>query len=471
MSPAPPSAPPPPPAPARPAPGPGVRGGRPPVPTAVAGGPAPAGPRDPGAVGPGRPGHHGLSGLLSRLVETTPRQLRAWSACAVLACAAFGVLGAVALHARSDALADARADAEQFVRLQAMRTNIVQADAEATNAFLVGGLEPVEQRQAYDDRLAAVARDVAVAAGAAPVDAETLGRVNDALTRYTGLVESARANNRQGFPIATAYLRQASTVLRTEILPTLTTLSTVTGNRVIDHYDWSDRALHLLVLVLALTALALLGGQWWLAQRTHRILNPAVVVATALVAVGAVVGLTVMRSAQADAEDVRTGAYAATVAMAQARVAAFDAKSYESLSLIYRGSGPLYETPQKQASQAAVDALAKARGVEGASVDAVADALRKWGDAHAAIRALDDAGQWDEAVKQATALNGPSNTEFNHFDQASRQRLDGDVATTRDGLAAAQDTPRLFVWLVLAAGLAAAVAAWRGYDRRLEEYR
>jgi hypothetical protein len=407
-------------------------------------------------------------------VETTPRQLRAWSAAAVLACVAFGVLGAVALHARADALAEARADAEQFVRLQAMRTDIVQADAEATNAFLVGGLEPAEQRRAYDDKLAATARELAVAAGAAPVDAEILGRVNDALTRYAGLVESARANNRQGFPIATAYLRQASTVLRTEILPTLTTLSTATGNRVIDHYDWSDRALALLVAVLALTALVLLGGQWWLARRTHRILNPAVVVATVVVALGTVVGFVVMSSAQAEAERVRTGAYAVTVGLAQARVAAFDAKSYESLGLIYRGSGALYEKPQQQAAQSAAEALAKARTVDGAAVGPVVADLETWRAAHQEIRKLDDAGNWDEAVARATApAEAPqsANAAFDAFDRASGERLDAVVTDTRDGLDGAQRSPRLFAWLVLAAGLAAAFAAWRGFDERLEEYR
>ena len=222
---------------------------------------------------------------------------------------------------------------------------------------------------------------------------------------------------------------------------------------------------------LALTALVLLGGQWWLAQRTHRILNPAVVVATIVVALGAIVGLVVMSSAQAEAERVRTGAYTATVALAQARVAAFDAKSDESLGLIYRGSGALYETPQKQAAQSAVDALDKARTVEGRAVGPVADALQRWQEEHQKIRALDDAGRWDDAVKQATDVGGPSNTAFNEFDGASRQRLDAEVASTRDGLDGAQRSPRLFVWLVLLAGLAAAFAAWRGYDERLEEYR
>ena len=37
------------------------------------------------------------------------------------------------------------------MRIQAIQTNVVQADADATNAFLVGGLEPAAQRADYTD--------------------------------------------------------------------------------------------------------------------------------------------------------------------------------------------------------------------------------------------------------------------------------------------------------------------------------
>ena len=48
----------------------------------------------------------------------------------------------VAVGQRSDEIGDMRADAAQLVRLQDARTSLVAADAAATNAFLVGGLEP-----------------------------------------------------------------------------------------------------------------------------------------------------------------------------------------------------------------------------------------------------------------------------------------------------------------------------------------
>ena len=39
------------------------------------------------------------------------------------------------------------------------------------------------------------------------------------LAAYTGLVESARANNRQGLAIGSAYLREASSLMQTALLP------------------------------------------------------------------------------------------------------------------------------------------------------------------------------------------------------------------------------------------------------------
>ena len=39
------------------------------------------------------------------------------------------------------------------------------------------------------------------------------------LAAYTGLVESARANNRQGLTIGSAYLREASSLMQTALLP------------------------------------------------------------------------------------------------------------------------------------------------------------------------------------------------------------------------------------------------------------
>ena len=74
---------------------------------------------------------------------------------------------------------------EQLVRVQNIQSTLFRADALATNAFLVGGLEPPEQRQAYDDAIDQVTRQIADAAQAQPADSEVLAALNAAVNRYT----------------------------------------------------------------------------------------------------------------------------------------------------------------------------------------------------------------------------------------------------------------------------------------------
>ena len=46
-----------------------------------------------------------------------------------------------------------------------------------------------------------------------------MAQISAQLAAYTALVESARANNRQGFVIGSAYLREASSLMQTSLLP------------------------------------------------------------------------------------------------------------------------------------------------------------------------------------------------------------------------------------------------------------
>ena len=103
--------------------------------------------------------------------------------------------------------------------MQTIETDLLVADANATNTFLVGGLESPQRRAAYDAALAEVAGLVSQAAQAQPADADALAALNAHVLDYAGLVEAARANNRQGLPVGAQYLRQASNGLRADALP------------------------------------------------------------------------------------------------------------------------------------------------------------------------------------------------------------------------------------------------------------
>ena len=126
-----------------------------------------------------------------------------------------GVIGALTFAYLAYSLNRAEADTAQLIRVQKIQTNLLTADATATNAFLVGGLEPPAQRAAYDQAMLAASTLIAEAARAQPADTEALSALNQQVVSYAGSIEQARANNRQGLPIGAQYLRVASTQLRT----------------------------------------------------------------------------------------------------------------------------------------------------------------------------------------------------------------------------------------------------------------
>ena len=125
------------------------------------------------------------------------------------------------------------ANTDQLVRIQAIQTNVVQADADATNAFLVGGLEPAGPARGLHRgdrvRLAADRRGRAAPAG----------RRDRRWARSTRRCSPTPArSSRPGpttarpCPIGAQYLRDASADLRADALPLLTNLVEANNARV-----------------------------------------------------------------------------------------------------------------------------------------------------------------------------------------------------------------------------------------------
>ncbi len=145
---------------------------------------------------------------LGRFLEGTPGRLRIAGATAVIACLLFGGLAFVATNSRASALSDARADAEQLVRIQAIETSLLSADANLTNAFLVGGSEPAAARTAYASGISEASETLATAAGVNSGDAAVLAAVDDAIiplhrARRVGPgQQSTRLPDRCGVPAA-----------------------------------------------------------------------------------------------------------------------------------------------------------------------------------------------------------------------------------------------------------------------------
>ena len=395
-SPAPAAAPPPPP-PAN------ARSGQPVgAPTSLAAGPPPSA----GAPAPAPAG--GVQGRLAAVTSSvraamagTPGRLRAVGIVSVVAALLFGLAAGQAFRSADGALERAAANSDQLVRIQAIQTNVVQADADATNAFLVGGLEPPAQRADYTEAVTTASGLVAQAAQHQPADGNALAALNRSLISYTSAVEQARANNRQALPIGAQYLKSASADLRADALPLLGNLGEANNARVTEEFDAGRPG-----RAVARGGRAARPSPCWCsrsggwpgaptATSTSRWRPPPSSCWSTLV-VGTVGLLSVRRRSTRPAP-------ASTPPPWPPRrrgSPAFDAKSNESLTLIARGSGSAFEKAW-QASSAAVttEPASSTRTRRPRACDPLP--WKAYADVHQEIRRLDDGGDWEKAVALA----------------------------------------------------------------------
>jgi hypothetical protein len=400
-------------------------------------------------------------------VRQTPGRMRLVSAGLVVAGLLAALGGAQAFRTAQGALERADANASQLVRLQLIQTSLVSADADATNAFLEGGLEPVEQRRDYDQALRRASAQIAYAARAQPADGTALAALNNDLQDYAGQVQLARANNRQGLPVGAQYLRAASATLRAGALPLLDNLTAANEQRARQEFSAARASLAWLMVTYPLVLAALVAALIWLARRTHRYLNVPLAGAGLVALVALIGGLIVLGSMAATVSDVRDGSYSSARALAGARVAAFDAKANESLTLVSRGSGASFETAWLEAAGEVTTGLAA-----GASAKEAELSWQQYADLHREIRELDEAGGWDQAVARATSRAADSpNRRFDTFDRATDTDLNAASAATTDQLRDAGRGLAVGGWLAALAGLAVAALAWWGLAQRIEEYR
>jgi len=199
-----------------------------------------------------------------RALSGTPGRLRILALLAVAVSLIFAIGAYSAFGSADAALRRGGENAAQLVRIQAIHTNLVRADADATNAFLVGGLEPADQRNNYNASMAQTSRLIAEAAKAQPADGPALGALNTSVLTYAGLIEQARATNRQALPVGAQYLRVASSGLRSDALPILDALVKANDARVRAEFDAARGASAVLIASGVLALLVLIGGMVWL---------------------------------------------------------------------------------------------------------------------------------------------------------------------------------------------------------------
>ena len=402
---------------------------------------------------------------VAKSTMSTPRRLRLLSLGVVVVGVVVGVIGALIFSYLAVSLGRAKADVAQLIRVQQIQSNLLSADATATNAFLVGGLEPPAQRAAYDQAMSSTSALIADAAQAQPADRAALSALNQQVLSYTGAIEQARANNRQGLPVGAQYLRNASAQLRSDALPILDNLVSANAARAADEMK---AGVGYVVLVISLLALGgMIAAQLWLARRFKRTINVGMLASSIVLLVIVIGTLVVVQQLRSGLNEISSGSLAAVNTAANARINADNAKSNESLTLIARGSGQAFEEAWKSSANSVSESLGQL-----SDQPELASQWQAYTDVHSQIRALDDGGQWEKAVAKATGSGkDSSNTVFGTFDSNLAGYLDGVSQDAANSLADEQPVMVVAAILILLGGLATALLGRWGVAERLREYR
>ncbi|WP_436519662.1 hypothetical protein [Actinoplanes sp. HUAS TT8] len=363
------------------------------------------------------------------------------------------------------------------VHAQDLYRSLSDADATAATAFLTSGAEPADLRQRYLDDLARASAALTVASrDADDTDAARVAVLTAQLPVYTGLVETARSYNRLGVPLGGAYLREASALMRGNLLPRAEELFVSAQARLGGaQRDAAGFAWPVVLFGLLLLA-GLLAAQVIVARRTNRVFNVGLV-AGSLVALIVLAWSSVALGVTAGRVDVgRTQGSALVDVLASARRAALQARADESLTLVARGGGAAFEKDYGVVVQQLTGLLDRAAGeapaTDRAVIVAAGQHAQRWHELHGQLRALDDKGDYPAAVARATAT-GPADSAavFADLDAAltsaldtANQRVDRQAGTGVSALTGLE-----IALLLLTAGLVAAVVL--GFRPRIGEYR
>jgi hypothetical protein len=428
---------------------------------------------------------------LRAAATTEPGRLRIIGAVLAVLVVAFGAVTAWQMTERSAAADDVLHSSQPLSADAALiYRSLADANTAASSGFLAGGQETAESRKRYERGISTAAdKLVNAAANSEPgsPSAKTIARLNKLLPEYKGLIERARANNRQGYPLGGAYLRYANDKMQNEMLKDAEDLYKMENQRLRSDYDAATPYPWIAIGVGVLAIGSLVWAQRRNYRRTNRVLNHGMVAATAastVVLLWLAVGHSVARSELNESYD--HGVRSLNV-LNDARIASLKARGNETLTLVSRGAQTKdvdgetvdaydydYKTQMKELAaklSAAEDLADDSTGetpVKGATAN-----MKVWQDRHKDARAADDSGDYQGALDKTIGSKDDEPTAecFDNVDRDLRKALDHEQ--TEFELAADDGRGAMTGLPVGAAVLAVlgASGAVLGIGRRLSEYR
>ncbi|WSY59049.1 hypothetical protein OH799_22435 [Nocardia sp. NBC_00881] len=360
-------------------------------------------------------------------------------------------------------------------------TSLSIADAAASTAFIAGGLEPQAVRDRYSQAMGEAAAELVTQSdrgvgpdAAADPDARLRTGIITGLPVYSGLVETARTNNRTGYPVGAAYLSEASNQMQTTLLPMAEELQTHRSAAVTDAQRNHVRPPWPAIVLLVLTLGALVWVQRDLARRWRRVVNPGLLLASVgmlILLAWTVIAGSVSATSMIRARD--DGAVPSS-RLTESRILAQQARAAETLKLVRRDATGDYD----RTFDADIERLADLLGGYPGSAPAAAEvrnavpALARWRVAHQHMNEALARGDFNSAASVATGAGSADATaQVSALDHSLEQGITETRDTLRGDISQAARVLDFLGAGAMVLGILAAGYVGLGIWPRLREYR
>ncbi len=399
--------------------------------------------------------------LVATSLQTTPQRWRRRSAMTAIACIVLAIVGFVNANDAARATQDIRdATGPVLVASQNLRASLAEADAAQASAFLSAqetGAEDRRARRSYEDALRRANEQVEDVSALIGDDDATHAAIKDVsvlITRYSGLVEAARAARPFDDEVAVQFLSEAVNLLDGDLQRAVGVLQAASAER-LEQDTSSQSTLPWLGIAAGLVALAITAlGAADLTRSTNRVVNAGLTLA-ALSLAGAlgwlVIATTTSSSRVNEAVD---GGYRSIVATSQLQEAGFTVKSAQTLELL---TGDRDADRRIEEGREQVTAMLR-------EISVLSDTDRE------SALALETQQRWDRFTT-ASDGTGDTTSSFNGFVFS----VEGVLADNRDQfLAGIGDASRSLNGLglgMIGLPLLAGLAALAGFQQRINEYR
>lgn len=440
-----------------------------------------------GDGGTGAP--EGSGGRRGRTLDS-PSRLWLMLILAVAAVLAVGCVAGIGLADRGSTARHTDQSTEAlYTEVQDLAYSLADANAAAATSLLVGAETPAQFSQRFDDDITKAETLLAAASQRVADDPHASAQLSSLATQipvYTGLIGQAQADNRFGYPVAGAFLREASSLLtgpmRAETDTVINEQQKATSSGISSSASY-DLVL-LIVALVVLWALVMIGRR--LARMTHRRLNPGLIGGGLAVLVLLVWSLVAFGGASGHSSSARTDF--GDLSQAQQEISQLSlAETYVALQQIERGEdvGSDGKSANAKSAQAALKAATPTTeefsSAAAAKVQTAAKAAASLSACENSAITLASDGQFSEAVT-ATVGDGsggvpvgqggcePDSTmldkALSSLYQSAQDRFDADMSGLSGDYEGSAALP-----LGIAVGLLGALAAAYGLNRRLAEFR